>query len=105
MAIDAIVPAVIPVVVGNTKRLCVLSVYTVDVVNPTTESQSATSVCDLLCIEPCLVQINVTVVRIEQRVAGAVVTNAGPTANGEAEDVVLEQRPRFVAASAQSVTR
>ena len=91
MAIDAVIPLVIPVVVGDTEGLGILSIDTVEVVDATTDVKAAAGINGILCVQPALMQVKAISVLIEA--SGpivAVVTKLGPTTDVKTTDVIKQ---------------
>lgn len=91
---ETVVPAIVPGVVSNTEGLGVGSIGTVQIVDPSAESEPIASVRNALSVEPLLLQLNVTRVVVEAEVVGfGMVANAGPATDGDASDGLAAQLP------------
>jgi len=102
----AVIPAVVPVVVGNPEGLGVRGIGTIEVIDAPAQTQTVAAVGNLLRIEPLLLQLDAVLVRIERSegIVG-VVADVRPATDVQAQCIVCrDQSPWLTQAAPQATT-
>ena len=104
VAVDAIVPTVVPVIIVDTKRLGILCIDPVDIVDSSTQAETVGSVRSFFCIQPSLVNIDAIWMSIKEWQRFVVVTDLKPSASCDTASSRAKER-EGIAQIATSATK